>query len=81
MNYPEHEKIEALKKKGIDTQDFGYFLEWLKGKYTICGYDSREEMYYPEYVDINKTLAEYFEIDYDKLMEEKEQMLEKLRKE
>jgi len=79
MKYPEHDKIEALKKKGIDTQEYGYFLEWLKNKYSLCKYWNEIESYLPEHTDVNLILAEYFEIDYNKLMEEKEQILEEFR--
>lgn len=77
MKYPEHEKLEAL---GEDTQKLGYFLEWLKRKYDFYQWEDWADGEVLKYVDINKTLAEYFEIDYDKLMQEKEEMLEEIRK-
>ena len=75
-NYSEHGK---LKKLGVDTQSYGYFLEWLMRRFTFCNYDDNTTLYWQEHVDVNKILAEYFEIDYNKLMEEKEQMLDELR--
>lgn len=76
MEYLEHEKLKNLKE---DTQSYGYFLEWLIRRYTICSYYEKGELYYPEHIDIERTLAEYFGIDYNKLMKEKEEMLKEIR--
>jgi len=86
--YPEHEKLDKVKDK---SQDLGFFLDWLMNDYTLCiwiesknsifGDDEIYEPsgYYSCKVDIEKILANYFGIDYDKLMDEKEQMFKQLR--
>ena len=86
MNYPEHEKLQEVKEK---SQELGFFLEWLQHKYTLCEWEEKEnyydengkfleqkiEGYYPQWPKIELILADYFGIDYDKLMDEKDRMM------
>ncbi len=92
--YPEHEKLKAIKPQ---SQAIGEFLEWLWSKKNIelaikhqhgvscldeherirCGYSSGE--YMPAFEDTRKILAEFFEIDEEKLEVEKRAMLKELR--
>lgn len=65
--YPEHEKLSAIQDQ---SQQIGMFLDWLQETYP---YESAE---LPR---IQKLLAEYFEIDEDKLEEEKRLMLRTCR--
>jgi hypothetical protein len=79
--YPECEKMVAIKDK---SQAIGEFLEWLQNikEMTICQLiDGEDEMEYsPTYLNTEKLLAEFFNIDLDKVEEEKRQMLKELRK-
>lgn len=87
----EHEKLAAVKEK---SQAIGEFIEWLRyekglrlAEYTHRTYfdhhgDERtlsEELFTVD-VNMQELLAEFFEIDLDKLEEEKLQMLKEIRK-
>jgi len=86
MNYPEHEKLKEVQDQ---SQIIGEFLEWLRSKYELCEFkdecsecmDCGEtvEGYYPINFNIEKILANYYEIDLDKLEQEKRKMLESLK--
>lgn len=87
--YPELEKLQAVKEK---SQEIGFFLEMLLGKYTLCEFKNEEtwydqefdeefsnpEGYYPIRRSIQDLLAEYFEIDMDKVEAERRQILKEL---
>lgn len=90
--YPECEKMQSVKEK---SQELGFFLEWLTRKYELCEWqeerkdffgDNEEdyvwspEGFYPIRKNIQSLLAEYFNIDLNKVAEEQAQILEELRK-
>lgn len=66
-DYPEHDKLSAVKS---ETQAQGEFLQW------VC---DEEGIYLRR--SINELLAEYHEIDLDKIETEKRAMLAKIREE
>lgn len=71
--YPEHEKLKAIPKNERDA--VGEFIEWLSGNYGyLVTYGEREAP-----ILVEQLMAEYYEIDLDKLEEEKVLMLEHLR--
>lgn len=78
--YPEHDKLHAIKDQ---SQKLGEFIEWLHGQgMEICfceHYDNSNHEYFPIYKTIEQLLANYFEIDLNKLEEEKRSMIEQLR--
>ena len=77
--YPEHEKLKAL---GGKNQVVGDFVEWLGEKgFTICesGCGPGSEIYEPAFKRTEEWIAEFFEIDAEKLENEKRQMLDKIR--
>lgn len=77
--YPQHEKLRKVSAK---SQAIGTFLDWLaleKG-WRLSEYRGRSEHLTPIYYDTQRLLAEFFEIDYDALMAEKDQMLTEMRK-
>ncbi len=80
--YPEHEKLTAVKEK---SQLLGEFLDWVEQKgYVFCYYDSDGERgifdrYRPIHKPIEKWLAEFYEIDLKVLEEENQQMLAEIR--
>lgn len=90
--YPECEKLHAVHE---ESQKIGEFIEWLRydkgiqlGKYYTVdelneadpGMEYQSGEFIAVYDPINKLLAEYFEIDLDKVEEERRQILEELRK-
>lgn len=76
-NYPEHEKLKALQGA---NQIVGNFIEWLgEAGYVIAKYDDIGDLWSANR-SIDRLLAEHFEIDLDKLEEEKVAMLEEIRK-
>jgi hypothetical protein len=82
-DYPEHDKLSAVKDK---SQAIGEFLEWLdyEKNYRICSLCEnddpwRSEEYVPIFTTNEKLLAEFFCIDLNKLEQEKRKMLDELR--
>ena len=77
---PECEKLVDVSK---ESQPIGEFIEWLKRKYDICELVESEDMYGGEYVPVYKTtnqlLADYFQIDLDKVEHERRALLDWLR--
>ena len=85
MKYPECEKLQKVKDK---SQAIGVFLDWIRNEKEIsfCKWQEDEEDiaegtgYYPIFTDTEKLLAEFFEIDLDKVEEERRTILENLRR-
>lgn len=88
--YPEHEKLAKVHDK---SQAIGEFLEWLADERDFvlavrhqhtedciedCG--ARRGELIPLAIPVHKLLAEFFDIDEDKLDDEKRAMLEELRR-
>lgn len=75
--YPEHAKME---KVDTESHAIGQFIEWLHGQgIYFAKYDDDSEDFVPEYRSIEKWLADYFEIDLNKVEAEKRQMLDEIR--
>lgn len=81
--HPEHEKLDKIRHK---SQAVGEFLDWLaeeKGV-RLCTLQKVEEFsgrqYWPIRVSNQEIIAEFFDIDLDKLDKEKQEMLDSLRK-
>lgn len=77
-DYPEHDKLKAISDQ---SQAQGAFLDWLQSEkgYDLCGHeelDDYEAGWFPVRESIQKLLAEYHEIDLNRLEEEKLAMLE-----
>lgn len=76
--YPEHRKLTKIADK---SQAIGEFMDWLgqeKG-YTLAKWSERENELVPQNRPIRYLLAEYFDIDENKIEAEKRQMLQALR--
>ena len=74
---PECEKMRVVQKQ---SQAIGEFLEWLQEEtdYTICRFEGDEHgngRYYPAHVIVEKVLAEFFDIDLNKVEEERRAIL------
>lgn len=76
MKYPEHQKLKAVKD---ESQALGEFLDWLKQKeITLCQYSRADLEYLPVIQRTDQVLADYFEIDLDKIEQEKQTMVKAL---
>lgn len=76
---PECDKLHAIKEK---SQAVGEFLEWLcqtKGVFLVSFGEDGEKMCYFQY-NREQLLAEFFEIDLNKVEEERQAILEELWK-
>jgi len=75
--YPECEKLAAVSEK---SQAIGGFLEWLQGfkQVELAKWGDNDRLY-PEYIVIESLLAEYFEIDMNKVEKERRQILEDIQ--
>lgn len=74
--YSEHDKQKAVLD---DARVIGEFLDWASSQgYQLCRFSDRYDEFNPvgSFLDV---LAEYFEIDLDKIEAEKRQMLESIR--
>lgn len=74
--YPEHEKIEKVQ---LESNTIGEFLDWLPSKDIQLGTWTESGEFIPLHRNIEKLLAEFFEIDLEKIEQEKRAMLELLR--
>ena len=81
LELPEHDKLKALNGA---NQTVGEFLEWLEMHgYAICR-DRNEHRpdldckYWPTHKRRDQLIADFFEIDSDKLEQEKRAILEAL---
>jgi len=80
--YPEHDKLVQVRDK---SQAIGEFLDWLQNERDIVLAEyhehamSRKDVLLPAHAHIETLLGEFFEIDPEKLENEKQYMLEQLR--
>lgn len=78
--YPEHQKMKAVKER---SQAIGEFLDWAQseGLY-LARYDERfhDETLRAISEPFEHILARHFNIDLNKIEEEKQAMIEQLRK-
>jgi len=68
---PECEKMSKIQQT---SQKIGFFLEWLQHKYVFAKWGKNDRLY-PEHISIERILAEYFEIDLDKVDKERQNIL------
>lgn len=92
MRLPEHEKLAAVSDK---SQACGEFIEWLQGQglclaephshsedcryggFKIC--NLRDQELIPAQRNMRRLLAEFFDIDEEKLEQEKQAILNQMR--
>lgn len=79
MSYPECEKAALIRDK---SQVCGEFLEWLQGEgFVIAKWQrGQQDTLRAASLNMEKTLADFFGIDLDKIETEKRAMLEDMRK-
>lgn len=73
--YPEHEKMHAVKEQ---SQAIGAFLDD-PNTGQLCEFNDEMGEFLPTHKTIERTLADYFDIDLDKIEAEKRDMLDKMR--
>lgn len=76
---PECDKLHAVRDR---SQEIGAFLDWLieDKQYVLAKYTPQADYeLVPQNVSIERLLAEYFEIDMDKVDAERRAILESLR--
>jgi hypothetical protein len=79
-DYPEHEKMRLIKDQ---SQSIGEFLEWLQDKKEVIFAEYPEtnsDHLFPLHLPTQKLIAEFFDIDLDKIEDEKDAMLEEQRR-
>lgn len=74
--YPEHEKLKRVADR---SQAIGEFVDWLHTQGVTLAHWHNCTQLVPHGTPIEKLLARYFEIDLDKIEEEKRAMLAALR--
>ena len=76
---PELDKMRAVKDR---SQAIGEFIEWLRSKksYEIAFYPEGSDLLFPVNTSIEKLLADFFEIDLNKVDAEKRALLKQLRR-
>jgi hypothetical protein len=73
---PECVKLAAISEK---SQPIGEFLEWMQDNgFVVASYDDDGELHNSR-ISINAFLAQYFEIDLDKVEQERRALLEWLQ--
>jgi len=73
-DYPEHEKMAALR---TESEAIGDFLA--DSRYSLCDYDTRTGRWRPIRLPLDALLAEHFSVDLAKIEDEKAAMLRSLR--
>lgn len=76
MNTPMLDKILEVREQ---AQLCGEFLEWLQSKYAMFKFSEENEPFYigtGDCINIEKELAEFFEIDLEEAEKEKKLLLE-----
>lgn len=77
-------ECEKLVKVSEESNKIGGFLEWLTGEEGayICKWEEKYESFYTIYTGnngINQVLAKYYNIDLDKVEQERRALLEWIR--
>lgn len=77
--YPEHDKLQAISDK---SQTIGEFLDWVRFEKDFILADRSvedDDMLWPASYNITELLAEFFDINLDKIEAEKRAMLDHIR--
>lgn len=77
--------VQKMYEVKEESELCGNFLEWLRSKYDMIDKSEPQEksfipIGYSSYIDIEKLLAEYFDIDLDEVEREKEELINELKK-
>ena len=78
--YPEHEKLQKIADK---SQEVGGFIDWLQSEKGVVFCIEEQKNHgvelRPFHISIEKSLAEYFEIDLEKIQTEKKEILDDIQ--
>ncbi len=80
LEYPPTPELDKMKEVKSKSQIIGEFLEWLQEDYTIGRYDLCSAELFEVSKPIEEWLAKYFQIDLQKVEEERSNILEWIRK-
>jgi hypothetical protein len=75
---PECEKLNAVAE---ESNKIGEFLDWMQTEGLIIGSYDNDGNFYPLYKPINNLLADYFDIDLNKVEQERRALLDWIREE
>ena len=70
--FPEHNRLDLIKE---EADVIAAFLGWME----VQGWLLADNTGFPVDLELEEVLAQYFDIDLDKIAEEKNQLLEKIR--
>ena len=78
-------ELDRIAKVHDQSEIIGQFLEWLQdaSHYAIGEWISErnvQDSFVPAHPDINRLLAEYYDIDLDKVDQERKQILDEIRR-
>jgi hypothetical protein len=82
MNYPETKELDKMLAVKDESQSIGNFIDWLHNEgYGICEYEEARDMgeWFQTHRTIEQLLADYFDIDLDKIEKERTAVLEFVR--
>jgi len=79
MEYTEHEKLKAVADQSQAIGEFVDWLSWEKGIHLAEWEDTEAPRMYPTSVGIVRLLEEFFDIDGDRLEDEKRHMITQLQ--
>lgn len=79
MELPEHNKVKEVQPYSQKIHEFFDWLQSEKGMF-LSTFNEEEEVNNTVYTPVTMLVAEFFEIDLNKLEKEKEQILELIRK-
>jgi hypothetical protein len=78
-DYPEHDKLRAISDQSQACYDFLEWLEDLHGARLCHVPPGMHSTYFPLNFSMRKLLADFFDIDQDRLEAERRAMLDELR--
>jgi hypothetical protein len=75
MKMPECERLSAI------TDEWNAVAQFLdNSEFSLCEWSDRNNQYVPVHKTLTQVLAEYFDIDMDKVEAERSALLEEIRK-
>ena len=84
-NAPQTDECQRMAKVAPDSQKIGEFLDWLQEQgvalctYTPGTYSESDDGWWLDHVSIERRLAKYFDIDLNKVEDERRALLEHIR--
>jgi len=84
MKQPKTPNLDKMVKVTSESNLIGEFVDWMRNErgLKICEWSKEYEGHYPVYygyTGINRLIAEYYEIEYDEMDNERRRLLEWIR--